>query len=111
MNPLSFEFIPECDRDSFIERDPLSEIQTAEPPPVETNQQLTKSFFHQTSTTNKEMKSNKAMMWRSDRKGCTWEPASDKERSWQLNLRSMAFQSPSTITRTELVYVQEQSEG
>ena len=36
MNPLSFEFIPECDRDSFIERDPLSEIETTEPPPVET---------------------------------------------------------------------------
>ena len=36
MNPSSFEFIPECDRDSFIERDPFSGIQTTEPPPVET---------------------------------------------------------------------------
>ena len=36
MNPLSFEFIPDCDRDSFIERDSLSDNQTAEPPPVET---------------------------------------------------------------------------
>ena len=34
MNPSSFEFIPECHRDSFTERDPLSEIDPVEPPPV-----------------------------------------------------------------------------
>ena len=43
MNPSSFEFIPECDRDSFTENDPLSQIQATEPPPVLTQSTIDES--------------------------------------------------------------------
>ena len=34
MNPSSFEFITECDRDSFTDNDPLTQIRATEPPPI-----------------------------------------------------------------------------
>ena len=50
MNPSSFEYIPDCDRDSFLGRDPLSDIEMSEPPPVTTR--LTIDEIVQTSNVN-----------------------------------------------------------